>query len=143
MARQVVPLVRGPMVDPATGQLLRPWAITQDRVHAAAGAVETLLTVVMSLADIPTTLTQGDAGLLVGLLTPYNHLLQWTGELWRFAPGDVGNGFVRTFAAGIAPQEPGWQLCDGTTTTYLIVGASVLRTQAFTTPVTANTYFRR
>lgn len=64
--------------------------------------------------------------------TTYGHLLRWTGAVWEFAPGDLGNGFRRDFA--IVPQEIGWKLCDGTLTDYLTVGAAALTVTAFTPP---------
>jgi hypothetical protein len=77
------------------------------------------------------TKTVADAG-FVGYLSDVGHFVTWTGTLWHFMPGDVGNGFFRPFA--IVPQEVGWQLCDGTATSYLTVGGATLTLTAFTTP---------
>ena len=77
------------------------------------------------------TLTGADAGYLA-YVTDYGHLVHWTGTVWEFAPGDVGNKFRRDFMG--APQEVGWQLMDGSATTYLTVGAATLTTSAYTTP---------
>lgn len=71
-----------------------------------------------------------DAG-YIAFETTYGHLLRWTGAVWEFAPGDIGNGFFRDFA--IAPQETGWKLCDGTPTDYLTLGAALTVT-AITPP---------
>jgi len=61
----------------------------------------------------------------------YNHRLRWTGTAFEFAPGDCGSHYFAE-RPGV-PQETGWQLCDGTVTSYLVVGA-VLSAAAFTTP---------
>lgn len=83
-----------------------------------------------ALADQP-TLGVSDAG-YVAFVTDYGHFVRWTGTVWEFAPGDVGNGFFRDFA--ITPQEVGWYLCDGTATDYLVVGGATLTTAAITPP---------
>ena len=68
------------------------------------------------LATFAASLDQQDAGILAAL-TDFNHVLQWTGTGWRFAPGDSGSGYITTFL--FAPLTTGWHLCDGTTVTYL------------------------
>lgn len=80
--------------------------------------------------NVPTGLGVADIG-TVFYVTDYGHIVIWTGMAWEFAPGDVGNGFFRDYA--IAPQEVGWYLCNGGTTTYLVVGTT-LSTMSFTTP---------
>jgi hypothetical protein len=83
-----------------------------------------------TIANVPTGLGAADAGRLFDL-TDYGHRIMWTGAVWTFAPGDIGNGFLRPHA--VVPQEVGWQECDGTVTNYLTLGAAVTVT-AFTTP---------
>ncbi len=90
------------------------------------------------LANQP-TLGPADAG-YVGLVTDYWHLVRWTGTVWEYFPGDSGSGYMVLF--GVAPQAPCWGLCDGTVYPYLVVGGATLTTANFTTPNTANTYFR-
>lgn len=80
-----------------------------------------------------------DAG-LIGFVSDYGHMVRWTGSVWQFAPGDGGSGYMVLF--GVAPQAVGWGLCDGSTYSYLVVGAT-LTTANYTTPNVANTYFRR
>lgn len=71
----------------------------------------------------------------------YGHALRWTGTIWTFAPGDPGNGFFAL--RPVAPQEVGWQLCDGTASNYLTVGTGTLSVTSFTTPnVTAGTFLK-
>lgn len=82
------------------------------------------------LADQP-TLGAGDAG-YVAFVSDYGHFVRWTGSVWEFAPGDVGNGFFRAFA--ITPQETGWALCDGSASDYLVVGGATLSATAITLP---------
>jgi hypothetical protein len=86
-----------------------------------------------TLAEQPTGLGPDSDGLLY-FVADYGHMVAWNGSLsrWEFAPGDCGNGFFRDFA--ITPQETGWQLCDGSTVAYLVVGAATLTTSNFTTP---------
>lgn len=132
---------RGAVIDTRTGELSKGWRVTMQRLLAATGVVEQLINCV-ELVNVPTDLNQGDKGLLVALDT-YNHVLEWEGDHWRFSAGDGGNGFFRTFPAGVRPQEDGWQLCDGSTVAYLVVGGALLQTALFTTPIVANQYFRR
>lgn len=81
-----------------------------------------------ALASLP-TVGLSDAGLL-WWVTDYTHLLRWNGTAWEFA--DEPGGYI----AGrvVAPDGTGWQLCDGSGTTYLQVAAGVLSEQAFATP---------
>lgn len=53
--------------------------------------------------------------------SPYFHMVFWDGTQWQFADG--GNGFIADFPA--APTAGGWQLCDGSPTTYLVLGATL------------------
>lgn len=83
-----------------------------------------------ALADQP-TLGVSDTG-YVAFVSDYGHFVRWDGSAWEFAPGDVGNGFLRAFT--IAPQEVGWGLCDGSSYDYLVVGGATLTTASVTTP---------
>lgn len=84
-----------------------------------------------TLAGQP-ALGPADAGFL-GFVTDYGHFVKWDGAVWSFAPGDVGNGFRRDFA--IVPQEPGWQLMDGSLNVpYLVVGGAALTTALLNMP---------
>lgn len=83
-----------------------------------------------NLIDQPLNLTAADSGLEF-LVLDFGHRMRWTGSVWEFAAGDCGNNFFR--ASPSAPQGTGWQLCDGTVTSYLVAGAS-LTTAPFTTP---------
>jgi hypothetical protein len=64
------------------------------------------------LASLAATLGSIDTGLLVDV-TDYNHLIQWTGTGWRWAPGENGSGYFQDFA--VAPSGFGWHSCDGST----------------------------
>lgn len=88
-----------------------------------------------ALADQP-TLGASDEG-YVAFVSDYGHFVRWTGTVWEFAPGDVGNGFLRAFP--VAPQENGWQRCDGSATDYLTVSGASLIATPFTTPNLAGT----
>lgn len=79
---------------------------------------------------LPDDLSFHDAGLLVWMFE-YGHLLRWDGAKWTWGPGEVGSGFINDFVA--APTGPGWQLCDGTVTDYLVVDP-VPSALPFTTP---------
>lgn len=83
---------------------------------------------VKTLATQP-ALGAGDAGYLMWL-TDYKHLLRWTGATWEFF-GEEGNAFIKDCV--VAPQTGLWQLCDGTATKYLTLGATLTETN-FTVP---------
>lgn len=74
------------------------------------------------------TLALADAG-FVGFVTDFAHLVMWTGAAWIFLD-DCGGSF-KDFA--LPPQGNGWQLCDGSATSILTVGAT-LTAPAFNTP---------
>lgn len=82
-----------------------------------------------TFANVPTDLGADDAGFLLQI-TDYGHRVRWSGTAWDFAPGDQGNAYFQDFA--VAPST-GWKLCDGTATTYLVMGVTIAAT-AFTTP---------
>jgi hypothetical protein len=85
-----------------------------------------------TLAAQPTGLGPADAGRLYMVLAPYFHCCRWDGAKWTFAPGDPGNGFVAY--RPLAPQEPGWVICGGGVTDYLLTGGPTLTAAAFTLP---------
>ena len=122
------------------GRLTLAWLEFFRAIHIDLTAVEAVKINRWALAD-QVTLAAADAGYLA-FVTDYGHLVRWTGTVWEFAPGDVGNRFVRFFVG--APQDSAfWQLMDGTATTYLTVGAASLTTTAFITPnVTAGTFIK-
>lgn len=94
-----------------------------------------------TLAATPTGLGTGDAGFRYRV-SDYGHEVVWNGSIWEFAPGDCGSGFFSVRA--LAPQEVGWQVCDGSATNYLTVGAATLSATAFTTPnPTDGTFLKR
>jgi hypothetical protein len=81
------------------------------------------------LAALSLALRDVDAGLLVEV-TDFRHILRWSGSAWGWGPGEDGrHEFVDM---PIAPDDlTGWQLCDGTVTSYLKGNG---KTAAFTTP---------
>lgn len=101
-----------------------------------AGQIISLTTIVNSVPGVNTftvatqpSLGLADAGYL-GFVSEYNHTIRWDGAAWQFWGGD-NNGYFADLA--IVPQSPGWQLCDGTVSKYLTLGATLTET-AFTTP---------
>lgn len=86
-----------------------------------------------TVAEQPTNLTTSDDGLLF-FVSDFGHMVRWNGSLsrWEFAPGDLGNGFQRNYL--ITPQEVGWALCDGSLTSYLVVGGPTLGSNNITLP---------
>jgi hypothetical protein len=71
------------------------------------------ISTVANLAALP-TLGTNDAGYLA-YDANLQHLYQWTGAAWQFAPGDPGAGFlVPSLTAAGPPNGGAWQLCDGT-----------------------------
>ena len=91
-----------------------------------------------TLAEIPTGLGSGDAGFRYRI-TDYGHEVVWDGSAWDFAPGDDGNGYFQDFA--ITPQQSGWALCDGSATTYLLLGSTITATAI--TPPNLTGYYRK
>lgn len=132
-----------PATEPKTGAYTRQWGRwIQDlfgQMDSLTTEVDTLATVVNGLPGVNRKtyaelnalgLGASDEGYLAFEYT-YNHFVRWTGATWQFFGGDVGNKFRRDFMG--APQELGWQLCDGTVTDYLTLGATLTVT-AVTTP---------
>ncbi len=96
-----------------------------------------------TLAEQPTTLDASNDGLLF-YVNDYGHVVRYNASLnaWEFAPGDNGAGYFQDFA--IAPQAPGWAVCDGSVASYLRVGSAALSTASITLPnLTASGYYRK
>jgi hypothetical protein len=73
-----------------------------------------------AFSGAPTGLGAGDAGFLWSV-TDYAHLLRWTGTGWEFL--DAAGNYIAGCAG--APGGSGWQLCDGSATSYLQVAAGI------------------
>ena len=88
------------------------------------------------VSDAP-ALGVNDTGLLVHV-SDFAHWLQWTGSGWGWGPGETGanpiEGMVQAPALSTA-----WQLCDGTTTSYLKADGTI---GAFTTPNLIGQYLK-
>lgn len=91
--------------------------------------------------SLPNDLGANDAGFLLHIVD-YSHLVRWTGASWEWAPGDEGNGYIEDFL--VPPVSPGWQVCDGTITSLLIVGHPSLYSQSIQLPdeVSAGVYHK-
>ena len=99
-----------------------------------------------TLAQLPKGLNSGDAGYLYVVTTgtggvKYNHVVQWTGTAWAPADGDQMGGYFCDYVK--PPTEPGWNLADGTATTYLDIIAGVLTEVAITIPNLTTGAYRR
>jgi hypothetical protein len=89
---------------------------------------------------LPTDLSFHDSGLIVWMFE-YGHALRWSGAKWEWAAGEVGSGYIQSFV--VAPTGPGWQLCDGTVTDFLVVDP-IPAAIPFTTPdETTNPVYHR
>lgn len=143
MAAALVPAINlnEPLTD-QTGKIrIGFWATFFQTLVSAIQTLNTSINQVISqgsshftIATQP-TLGAADAN-FVGFLDDFNHFVLWTGTVWKFAPGDGGNGFFS--ARPLAPQEGGWALCDGSVTSYVVVGGASLTTANFTTPDAKN-----
>ena len=97
------------------------------------------------VSDAPTDLGAADIGFTFQEQGT-NHLVFWNGVIWLFYTGDSGGGYIVPFGVGLVPQvqiSGGWQVCDGSDTTYLQIGNPTLSLTGFTTPTTPGSYFRR
>ncbi len=79
-------------------------------------------------ANRPTDLGTNDAGFLY-FPSVYIHICRWSGAGWGITDG--GGGWI---ADCVVNPGAGWQLCDGTATTYLALSGADLAETAFTTP---------
>jgi hypothetical protein len=123
-------LLSQPIVDPKTG-ILTPTFLkyfmsiesTQNNqnglINANGQSIVTLTTIVSPFANPP----QNPAKNLVWNVSDYGHNLQWNGEAWQWAPGEIGSGFFGLFLA--APSTAGWHLCDGSTVNMLNANATL------------------
>ena len=83
-----------------------------------------------TFANRPTDLGTNDAGFQF-FVSVYIHLCIWSGSGWGIADG--GGGYI-VDAVALPAGVAGWQLCDGTATTYLTLSGVDLAETAFTTP---------
>jgi hypothetical protein len=145
--RGAMPTPYGPVTD-AAGSLTLGWGLVLRRMLQIAGFLELVVCgasdargryTPTTVATVPTLNGLQDACFPV-YLADYNHLLQWSGSAWKFSLGDGGNGYYATFA--VAPTTVGWHLCDGSTVSYVVLGATVTTT-TIVLPTVANQYFRQ
>jgi hypothetical protein len=134
--------VRESLVQPSTG-VLTPVGLAW--FQAQAGNIANMATAINVVpgVNVFTVATQpslgaGDAGYL-GWLSDYLHPVRWTGATWQFFGSDNNYFSVRPGT----PQGGAWALCDGSTTKYLTLGATLTETN-FTTPdlVSTPAYFK-
>lgn len=78
-------------------------------------------------AALPADFGENDTGFL-NSVTDYAHVLQWSGSVWTWGPGESGSGYFQDFA--VAPTGSGWQACDGST------GVKYLKADGTTATVT-------
>lgn len=110
------------------------------------GALKPQIVLQAKLADLSTTLTKSDLGILA-YISDFNHVLQWTSTAWMWGPGETGSGYYALFS--VAPTGAGWHICDGT------LGVKYLKSDGtlglidlplvdprLDLPGPANTYFR-
>lgn len=98
-----------------------------------------------SIAALEATLTNHDTGLRVHI-NNFDHTIKWGGTTakWGWDVGDMQGGYRQDCAVAPDNVETGWQICDGTATTYLKITAGVLSTPAFTTPnITGNPSYNK
>lgn len=69
------------------------------------------------LSALAALLGTNDVGYIVNV-SDFSHRLQWSGSAWAFAEGDDGS-FYFVDTPGAVPTGGVWQLCDGSTVTYL------------------------
>lgn len=81
-----------------------------------------------TFAARPTDLTTNDIGYLY-IPTEHLHWCRWSGSAWKILDDNSG-----TFIDSARALGTGWQLCDGTATSYLTISGADLAQTAFTTP---------
>lgn len=129
------------LVDGQTQQATEWFRKWLEQITSAQTAIIAALNAVIgvnvfTLAGQP-ALGAGDAG-YIGYVTDYAHLVKWSGSAWEFLGG--GNKYFALFEA--APSGNGWQLCNGTVSDFLTLGAT-LTTTPFTVPnVPAGTFLK-
>jgi hypothetical protein len=124
--------VKESLVSPQTGALtpvgLQWFQQQAGNISAMASSLNTVPGVNLFTVATQPTLAAGDVG-FVGIVTDVNHITWWDGASWQ----PWGNDQAGFYDLPVAPSGNGWQLCDGTATTYLVFGAT-LTLVAFTTP---------
>ena len=124
--------VKESLVSPQTGALtpvgLQWFQQQAGNISAMASSLNTVPGVNLFTVATQPSPGAGDVG-FVGILTDLNHFVVWDGSAWQPLDGGAGYFAMRP----VAPSGSGWQLCDGTATTYLTYGATLTLT-AFTTP---------
>lgn len=125
---------RQPFVVPEDGRVTDVWQQWLDAIFGSLGTLRSQITQLLGvhsgvLGDAPTNLTADDVGYLYTVTSPYYHTVRWTGAAWDWLDGDRPG----RFAYYQADPGGGWQLCDGTVTDQLTVGAT-LGTAALTAP---------
>lgn len=127
---------------PAQTPIVGPGGLAADDWIRQLGEMNVTLDLLRPVSidvDTPMQLSHADAGDVYHVKV-FNHLVQWTGTAWQFAPADQGNGWVQFFS--VPPSTDGWAPCDGTSTTILTVGAT-LGEQTVVTPVITSAWLRR
>ena len=81
-----------------------------------------------AFANRPTDLGANDANFLLWV-TVQGHICRWSGAVWSITDG--GGGYFVDSAVALVL---GYQLCDGSATTYLTLSGADLAETAFTTP---------
>lgn len=79
-------------------------------------------------ANRPTDLATNDTGVLY-IPSEHLHWCRWGGAAWTILDPDAG-----IFVDSAVALGAGWQVCDGTATTYLTIAGAGLAQTAFTTP---------
>lgn len=78
-------------------------------------------------------LTSADTNLRI-FVNDYDHTILWTGAVWGWAEWDRQGGQIEAFAVDPNNSSGGYQLCDGSSTTQLVITAGALSTPTFNTP---------
>lgn len=120
-------------VSDSSGQLKDGWWLFFSSIarwiRANQNSAQLITRTQAQLAALALTLKSNEAGLLVEV-TDYRHILRWTGSAWEWGPGEDGRHDI--VALPVDPDSTvGWQLCDGTATTYLKGDGT---TGSYTTP---------
>ena len=91
-----------------------------------------------ALTRFSTTLGIADSSLRV-IISDYNHVLQWDGSTWSFAPGtEVSNWYAFFDPSGPLPSV-GWVKADGSIVNVLKSDGTLT---AVTTQIIADSYYR-
>lgn len=82
----------------------------EQAVLSQIAAIVGLTITTVTQATLPPSLPASSAGMIY-FVSDFNHLLQWDGTKWIWAPGENGSGYISSFL--ISPTGAGWHLCDG------------------------------